>query len=99
MAQAAMNTPMPTSIKLDMDTKTRLQRLATSRQRSTHWLMQEAIRQYLEREEQLAQFRDEMQTAWDDYQDTGLHVTGKEVFAWMETWFTDSEAPTPKCHH
>lgn len=90
---------MPTSIKLDVDTKTRLQRLAASRQRSTHWLMQEAIRQYLEREEQLAQFRDEMQTAWDDYQDTGLHVTGKEVFAWMGTWFTDNEAPIPKCHH
>lgn len=99
MAQTAMNTPMPTSIKLDMDTKSRLQRLADTRKRSSHWLMQEAIREYLEREEQLEQFRDEMQTAWEDYQETGLHVTGKEVFTWMETWFTDNEAPAPKCHH
>ena len=51
------------------------------------------------REEQLEQFRNEIQAAWKDYQDTGLHVTDEEVFAWMETWFTDSEAPAPKCHH
>lgn len=88
----------PTSIKLDADTKSRLHRLAEARQRSAHWLMQEAIRQYLEREEQLEQFRDEMQAAWEDYQETGLHVTSKEVFTWMETWFTDNESPVPKCH-
>jgi hypothetical protein len=60
--------------------------------------MHAAIREYLQREEQLAQFRDEMQAAWEDYQETGLHVTGKEVFAWMETWFTpspNSNTPVP----
>ena len=97
MPSAATTTP--TSIKLDVATKSRLQRLAETRQRSAHWLMQEAIQQYLEREEQLEQFRNEMQAAWDDYQETGLHVTGKEVFAWMDTWFTDNESPVPKCHH
>lgn len=86
----------PTSIKLDMEIKTRIQQLASTRQRSAHWIMQEAIRQYLEREEQLEQFRDEMQSAWEDYQATGQQVSGKEVFAWMETWFTANELPVPK---
>ena len=41
----------PVSIKLDADTQERIKRLATSRERSAHWLMREAISQYVEREE------------------------------------------------
>ena len=33
----------PVSIKLDADTQERIKRLATSRERSAHWLMREAI--------------------------------------------------------
>lgn len=37
-------------VKLDEEIRDRLKSLGTARQRSTHWLMREAIREYLERE-------------------------------------------------
>ena len=43
-----------TSLKLDASLKERVQRLAQARLRSPHWLMCEAIREFVEREEQLA---------------------------------------------
>ena len=40
-----------TSIKLDPETKDRVQKLAASRKRTAHWVMKEAIEQYVNREE------------------------------------------------
>ena len=42
---------MATSVKLDDDLKSRIQHLAETRNRSAHWIMREAIRDYVEREE------------------------------------------------
>ncbi|NOQ16817.1 MAG: ribbon-helix-helix protein, CopG family, partial [Methyloprofundus sp.] len=42
---------MATSIKLDDDIKHRIQHLADLRHRSAHWIMKEAIRDYVVREE------------------------------------------------
>lgn len=86
-----------TSVKLDSEVKARLQQLADTRQRTVHWLMREAIGQYLEREEKRQALYDDARKAWEDYQATGLHVTGEEVIAWLETWGTDDEAAAPKC--
>lgn len=41
----------PVAIKIDPEIKERLKRLADARQRTTHWLMREAIHKYVEREE------------------------------------------------
>ena len=38
-------------VKLDGETRARLKKLGDARQRSTHWLMKEAIARYLEAEE------------------------------------------------
>ena len=40
-----------TSIKIDDELKQRVQQIAATRQRSAHWIMREAIREYVEREE------------------------------------------------
>ena len=40
-----------TSLKLDVELKTRVQRLAESRRRTSHWIMREAIDEYVTREE------------------------------------------------
>ncbi len=40
-----------TSIKLYDELKGRVQHLADARRRSSHWIMREAIAQYVEREE------------------------------------------------
>ena len=44
--------------------------------------MREAIRQYLDREEARA--------AWRDYQKTGLHRTGAEAAQWLDGWGTEA---------
>lgn len=88
----------PVAIKLDADMKERVKRLAESRQRTSHWLMREAIQQYVEREEKRESLRQEALDAWREYKETGLHVTGDEVIAWLETWGDDKEMPPPKCH-
>jgi predicted transcriptional regulator len=36
--------------------------------------------------------------SWEHYQETGLHVTGEEVIAWVETWGTENEKKAPMCH-
>jgi len=88
----------PTSLKLDDELKGRVQQLAEIRRRSPHWIMREAIAQYVEREEKRDALRQETLNAWDEIQATGLHVTGDEVENWLSTWGTDDELPTPECH-
>lgn len=87
-----------TSIKLDDDLKGRLQNLANARRRSSHWIMREAIAQYVEREEKRETLRQETLKAWDEFQETGLHVTADEVEQWLSSWGTENELPAPSCH-
>ena len=87
-----------TSVKLDDDMKGRVQHLATARKRTSHWIMREAIAQYVEREEKREAFRSETLNAWEAFQDTGLHATAEEVDRWLASWGTDDELPAPECH-
>lgn len=87
---------MATSIKINDALKSRVQHLAGLRQRSAHWIMREAIAQYVEREEARESFKQEALDAWAEYQQTGHHLTGKEVRAWLNTWGTESETKLPK---
>jgi len=89
---------MATSIKLDDALKGRVQNLAGLRQRSAHWIMREAIMQYVEREEARESFKKEAVASWKEYQETGLHLTGQEVRAWLDDWGTEAEAQVPECH-
>jgi predicted transcriptional regulator len=90
--------PSTTSVKLDSKTKERLQRLAAARRRSPHWVMREAIEQYVEREEKREQFRHDALAAWNHYQTTGLHVTAEEADAWLAKLEAGKDAALPKCH-
>jgi len=88
----------PTSIKLDDDLRDRVQHLANARRRSAHWLMREAIEQYVGREEKQEAFRRDTLKAWEHYQATGMHVTAGEVEEWLTSWGADDEGPSPACH-
>jgi len=89
---------MATSIKIDDALKSRIQNLAGIRQRSAHWLMREAISQYIEREEARESFKQEALASWTAYQETGQHLNGEEVRSWLNTWGTEAETQLPKCH-
>ena len=86
------------SVKLDADTRARVESLAEARHRSAHWVMREAITQYVEREERREAFRQDTVKAWEQYQETGLHATAAEVHDWLDSWGSENEVPTPACH-
>ena len=79
----AATTARPMSVKLDPDTRARLERLAQSRRRTPHWMLLEAIAQYVEREEKRETFKQDTLRAWEEYQTSGLHVTAGEADAWL----------------
>jgi len=89
---------MATSIKLDDNLKSRIQHLATIRHRSAHWIMLEAIRDYVVREEARESFKQEALASWTAYQETGRHLSNQEVRNWLNTWGTDNETDIPQCH-
>ncbi|WP_119273220.1 CopG family ribbon-helix-helix protein [Taklimakanibacter deserti] len=89
---------MATSIKIDDDLKSRIQQLAASRRRSPHWIMREAIEQYVAREEARESFKQEALASWAAYQETGRHLSGREVRDWLKSWGTEDEQAAPECH-
>jgi predicted transcriptional regulator len=87
-----------TSLKLDLEMKERIQRLAEARRRTSHWIMREAIDEYVSREEKREQLRLETIAAWEEYQRTGLHVTDEEMDEWLDKLGAGEDAPPPACH-
>lgn len=87
-----------TSLKLDAAMKDRVKRLADATQRSPHWLMKQAIEQYVEREEKRERFRREAVAAAEEFDRTGLHLTGEEVDAWLERLANGEDVEMPAWH-
>jgi len=87
-----------TSLKLDDDIKDRVQRLATARRRSSHWLMREAIEQYVDREEERERARQSALDAWAAYKATGAHVSAEEADAWLARLEAGESTPPPAVH-
>jgi predicted transcriptional regulator len=83
------------AVKLDEATYDRLKALAQSRDRTPHWLMKQAIRQFLEREEEAEHIRNESLERWKRFEANGEAVTHQTVETWLESWGTDSEDPCP----
>jgi len=92
-----MTTTSTASLKLDAEIKKRVQRLASARRRSPHWVMREAIEQYVEREEKRERFRQAALAAWNHYQTTGLHVTAEDADAWLAKLEAGKDAAPPRC--
>jgi len=92
------NAARPVSVKLDQNMRARVEHLAESRQRSMHWVMREAIQQYVEHEEKREAFRQSGIRAWNEYQATGLHVTLEEADAWLAKLEAGQDVEMPKCH-
>jgi predicted transcriptional regulator len=83
------------AIKLDDATYDRLKSLGTTRKRSPHWLMKEAITQFLEREEEAERIRQETLDRLEHYKATGEAISHDVVDAWLKTWGTDQEGKCP----
>lgn len=69
-----------------------------SAQAPPHWLMREAITQYVNREEKREAFRQETLKAWETFRTTGLHVTADEADAWLLQLEQGNDIEPPECH-
>ena len=86
------------AIKIEDDMKARVKRLADARQRTPHWLMREALTQYVDREEKREAFRQDSLKAWETFRATGLDVSADEADAWMPLLEQGHDIEPPKCH-
>lgn len=93
-----MGRNMAVSVKIDDTLKGRVQHLAAARQRSSHWIMREAIARYVEQEEAREDAMQSAIAAWEGYQQTGLHATFEEADAWLAELEGGKPANPLKCH-
>lgn len=93
-----MNSTRPIAIKLDQDMLDRLKRLADARGRSTHWMLRQAVLQFVELEEAREAFRATGLRAWQQYQVTGLHVPHNEADAWLARLQAGEQVRVPEGH-
>ncbi len=88
----------PVTVKIEPAIKQRVQRLAQARNRTAHWVMHEAIVQFVDREEKREGVRQDAIAAWDEYQLTGLHVTMGEADAWLAKLEDGHDVEPPAAH-
>ena len=89
----------PFALNLDPEMHLRVRELAEAQHRPAQSLLQEAVTQYVEREEaQEALFRQECLDSWAEFEATGLHVTHAEVDAWLAELEAGRAAEPPECH-
>ncbi len=84
-----------TSVRMPDDLLQRLDSTATRLRRSKGWIINDAVREYLEREE-LRQRRDEETREALAELDAGQVVDGDEVLAWIDSWGSENEREPPR---
>ena len=84
-----------TSVRMPDDLMQRLDATAERLRRSKGWLINDAVRQYLEREEERLQRLEDTRAALAEL-DAGELVDGEEVLSWLDSWGTDHEREPPR---
>lgn len=90
--------PGTVTVKLDPSDRERIASLATLKKRTPHYLMKEAILEYVQREEARQNFIKAAETSFEHYKETGLHITLDEFSAWVDDVQKNSDAPITACH-
>jgi len=74
-----------TSVRVPDDLMRRLEATATRLRRSKGWIINDALREYLDREERRVQRLEETREALAELE-AGDLVEGDEVLAWLDSW-------------
>ena len=93
-----MAATVPLSIRIDQSLKDRLNKIAHLQKRSAHSLASQAVEKLVEEHEKLQAWNQSCVDSFNEYKETGLHVTQDEVEKWMDSWGSENELPPPKCH-
>ena len=81
------------TVRLPIEVKQKLEALATSTNRSKSWLAAQAISAYVEEQSwQLQQIQASLLLADSE---EAVWVEGEAVDAWLNSWGTETEKPTP----
>jgi len=86
------------TVKLDPSDRKRIAALAAVKKRTPHYLMKEAILEYIRREEARQNFIQAAEESFVHYKETGLHLTLDEFSAWVGAVQRDPDQPIPECH-
>lgn len=97
-AQSQKSKSFNVTVKLDAAERDRLALIAAAKKRTPHYLMKEAIQNYLEQEEAEQRFIAAAQSALSDYKANGQHITLEEFSAWAKEIRTNPQAQMPPCH-
>jgi predicted transcriptional regulator len=84
-----------TTVRLQPEVETGLEVMAAKLRRSKSWLINQALREYLERQE-LEQTRWQETLKAMESAAQGRVVSGEAVHAWLRSWGTEGELPPPK---
>ena len=86
------------TLKLDAAFRDRIKSLAATKKRSSHYLMKEAILDYVRREEARLDFIKAAEASFEHYKETGSHITLDEFSQWVDEVQQNPDAPFPACH-
>ncbi len=86
------------SVKLEQSDRERLRLLASTKKRTAHYLMKEAIQEYIKREETRLNFIRAGEESARHYKATGLHIRFDELSVWVDAVQTDADVAMPLCH-
>jgi predicted transcriptional regulator len=101
MKTSSVEKPRPlgtVTVKLDAADRDRIAILAAMKKRTPHYLMKEAILDYLKKEEAQQNFIKAAETAFEHYKETGLHITLDEFGNWVDEVQQNPATPVPACH-
>ena len=84
-------------IQIEMDLSQRLDKVAGELKRKKEWLVNEAVKQFIENLEQKRRMHEETLDALDSVE-RGEFYEGTEVMEWLGSWVTSDELPEPKLH-
>lgn len=84
-----------TTVRLQPDVDNGLEAMADRLHRSKNWLVNQAIREFVERQEQ-EQIRWTETLAAMESVAQGKVASGKDVHTWLDSWGSQDELPAPK---
>ncbi len=84
-----------TSVRMPDELLSQLQTTAEKLRRSKGWIINDAVKEYLVREERKSLMLEETLAALEDVK-AGRIVAGEEVMDWLASWGTDAEKTPPK---
>jgi predicted transcriptional regulator len=86
------------TVKLEDSERERIKSLSVVLKRSPHYIMREAIRNYLDEEEAEQRFIAVAKQSLEEFKKTGEHITLEEFSGWVKAKKNNPNAAMPLCH-